>query len=332
MLLITLVGCHSSQDESRRPDVPEWHDRYNMPWEIDPTRVPFAHAAVRERFLLADKAARELADSRWVRPASVAYPYISWNSGSDGYSRTYQARWERSGRADHGVSGKVDHVVMLSTTLYDQPRNARGFQLQAEHTEKDGWTAAIRYGCNDSGSSFSLEFQHPRFLTTDDSRQDIAHPSGWGPGQLKFSASRRDDLYTYEFSVVSRGRGEGGAIYQPLGEDILPYLQSAESFRTAANAELDRLDQRVREYFASSETGEVWTYGGPTGGDSPQPAASPEAIPQAVREEVLNQAVRDISAWRELLSAHYRAMYAALAATFPCLAEVVASSPEPIDH
>jgi hypothetical protein len=113
-----------------RPPVPSWHDRFEMPWAIEPAKIPFAAADCRQQLLRFDRIARTMAGREWPVRAGATYPYLNWNSGSSGYNRTYQAMW------------KSEHQdVVLSTTLYAKSRKAYGFDLRAVNRSSVGWTA-----------------------------------------------------------------------------------------------------------------------------------------------------------------------------------------------
>lgn len=103
---------------------------------------------------------------------------------------------------------------------------------------------------------------------------------------------------------------------------IQPYWDSASTFRTAALDELDRLEQRVRKNFASKNAVAVWTLGGPTGADPPQPTLSSN-VPDSVLREVLKQAMQEISTRKLLIDEHFTEMHAAAVAAFPMLAKIV---------
>jgi hypothetical protein len=299
---------------AKRPDVPAWHDRYNMPWEVVPAELSFEESEIQAMLLRADAAAREIARPDWKVKAGKAYPYVSWNSGSNGYSRKYLAKWESGADPRHNLS--------LATQLYGA--GAKGFELTATWAQPAIWKASVSASRFSKTTPlwFSLRLYHPEWTPEDKS----GNPNSGlvvSPGGPQFQANRRTGSYEARFSVSSRGREENGEIYQPQLEDIAPYWQSPESFRTAAIDELDRLAARASELIASGEAGQLWTRGGPTGANPPLPAGPGSEISETVRIAARDEAVAQISQQKQLVEKHYKEMHHAATAAFPSLLEVL---------
>jgi hypothetical protein len=299
---------------AKRPDVPAWHDRYNMPWEVVPAELSFEDSEIQAMLLRADAAARKMARPDWKVVAGKAYPYSSWNAGSSGYSRNYLAKWESGGDTRHNIS--------LATQLYGT--GAKGFDLAATWAPPAGWNASLGVSRHSGPTPlrFSLAFFHPDWTPPD--KFGNPHPGlVVSPGGSYFSTHRRDGSFDARFSVSSRGPGENGAVYQPQLEDIAPYWKSPESFRAAAIAELDRLADRAGDLIVSGEAGERWTRGGPTGANPPMPAGPGSEISEAVRTAARDEAQVTIAQHKQLVEKHYKEMHQAATAAFPPLLEVL---------
>jgi hypothetical protein len=329
LLFITLLalsvahtGCGASDGEVAtgnasgppRPDVPEWHDRYKMPWELDPAQVTFSQPAAKEKLLRVDKAIRGIAGHDWFQRAGKQYPYLNWNSGTGGYCRTYRAQWKWS------QSGAAGHSFSLHVTLWNKTRRAHGFTLYASHWEEHGWKVYLSYGYGGM-PSFRVSFEHPVFVRPVNARGGSVRYYHWGPRHGSFWTTRSDKRYHYEFQVYSRDSSADDRRHQIQNAgEILGYLKSAGSFRKAAEGELDWLEKSIRAYFAKDQPAMVRTHGGPTGADPPRPA-SLKVLPEPIRWDALNEALQDIAIRRKLLADHYKPMYQAMAATFPPLFE-----------
>jgi hypothetical protein len=300
----------------KRPDVPAWHDRYNMPWEVVPAELSFEDSEIQAILLRADAAARKIAGPDWQVKAGKAYPYVAWNSGSNGYSRKYLAKWESGADPRHDIS--------LATQLYGT--GAKGFELNATWSPPAGWKASVAASQFSKTTPlwFSLRFFHPEWVPEDKSGSPNLGLAV-SPGSPQFQAHRRDGSFGARFFVSSRGPAEGGAVYQPQLEDIAPYWKSPESFRAAAIAELDRLADRAGDLIASGEAGERWTRGGPTGANPPVYAGPGSKISESVRIAARDEALAQIAEHKQLVEKHYKEMHHSATSAFPSLMEVLAA-------
>ena len=310
-----------------RPDVKDWHDRYDMPWAIEPGKIPFADERLRAVIVQADKVAREMADESWVQRAGEKYRYSSWNSGSSGYSREYLGEWKRTAVPKDGATPVGPHKIGISATLFNEPRSATSLQLSATRRGDDQWFVSVGLSASQFGSWLDLQFEHSEFLPASRSLVNYGSRYRWGPGQPSFSATQKDSSHQYRFHVSIQRRNAQGGIEAPSLEDKLAFLASAESFRDAAGAELDRLEERIRDYFASPTAGEVWTLGGPTGATPPMQEPRFE-VPEAIRNQVREEALKELAHRRQVLNDHYQEMYGALDTAFPKLAEIISAGSE----
>jgi hypothetical protein len=296
-----------------RPDVPAWHDRYDMPWEVVPAQLSFSDSETDAVLLRADAAGRKMA-ATWKIKAGPAYPYVAWNAGSYGYSRAYQGKWERG-------DDKIHHTIALSTQLVNSSSNAQGVELNATWQSKPGWKAALSYYRANAQPphAFSLSFHHDTHLPKD----KFGNPQVGlylSPGSVQFSTHVPDNGNNAQFFVNSRGTEDGG---HPELAHIARYWESAESFRKVALEELDKLEARARELIASGEAGSVWTPGGPGGGNPPMELPPDTPISEKARQTALQQALTEIGQRKQLVEQHYLEMHRAATAAFPSLIEVL---------
>lgn len=303
-----------------RPAVPEWHDRYDMPWDVTLAEMPFSNHEVAAAMQRADAAARRVAQPEWTVRAAEFYPYLSWNAGSSGYSRTYQAQWESGGEPIHNLS--------ITADLYDKPREIKGFSLRARWQPKQGWMASLHYGRYQAGDAarydFGLALFHPK-LTPKEKYGEPHVGLQLTPGAPFFSTSIPDDDLVVRFFLKSRGTTRFSGFVYPRAEEITPYWESPESFRDAALAELALLEKSARKLIPSGVAGEVWTRGGPSGGDAPHQVGGAEDISDRVRSAALDQALAQIAEQKRLVEEHFKDMHRAATAAFPPLQEIVES-------
>lgn len=304
----------------------KWQEKFGMPTEIEPAKLTFAVAATREKFLKADRAARKIAGADWARKPGDTYSYHGWNGGTGGYRQEYAATWALARAPAAGV-GRIrpNHKIVLSTELYDEPRQAYGFCLLATWEPKDGWRASLNFYSSDGPlafvESFSLTFSHAELLPelpAATARSALV----LGPGAVQFRTARSDDRYRYQVAVSSSPPGAPGPFHRPQADLIKSYWSSAASFQREVMEELERLRENARREIASGEAFMVKTKGGPTGRDVPMPAPS-DRIPEAIKAAVLEEALAEIETRRKLVQSHYKAMHAAAVAAFPELPEVV---------
>src|SRR5688500_4495132 len=147
LLVSAALGAPPPQKDMppiNRPNEPLWHDRFDMPWEVELAKLPFKNDDTRAACLRADAAIRKIAKPDWKLKAGETYKYLNWNSGSDGYNRTYQGKWESGGDTRHSLS--------LSTTLYHKTGAASGFTMGAMWEPPQGWKASLHCSHNSSAS------------------------------------------------------------------------------------------------------------------------------------------------------------------------------------
>ena len=68
--------------------------------------------------------------------------------------------------------------------------------------------------------------------------------------------------------------------------------------------------------------------GGPTGAEPPS-HASVNTIPEAIKQDLLRQALEEITQQKKTVADHYEVMHEVAVAAFPLLHEIVADSPQP---
>jgi hypothetical protein len=293
-----------------------------MPAAVDPATLAFATPATGEQFRRADRAARRLAGPGWAVRAGPTYPSANWPGG---YKQVYTTTWTLA-----AAPGRPNHTIVLSTELYQEPRQANGFNLRATWAPTRGWDALVDYRSYDGEigfvESFSVTLSHPDHLPGGQ-RESGRGPLLLGPEQVGFRATRTDDQYAYDAVVTSRPRGADWPLYRPQGEVLGRYWSSAAAFREAALAELDRLAENARREIPSGHAFSVRALR-PLGGYTTLPRADGAKVPPAVRAEVLDQALAEVEDRRALVRAHAEGMHAAAVAAFPDLPEVGRPTPK----
>jgi hypothetical protein len=328
-LFLVLLAVGSSRTAAEPPPGPVLpKNTFGLPADIDPRKLAFTGEGAGEKFLKLDAAARKIAGAQWAKRAGDRYPYLSWNSGSDGYNQTYLAAWEKAEKPKSGKPTRPNHTIHIDTTLYaGNPTTASGFSLRADCLPKTGWGAAVSFSTHDGKRGlfewFQLMILHDELLPA----PGPATVPGLllGPGRAWYSTIRTENNLVYHVQVSSRSLGVSGFSQKPLGQEIARYWASAESFRDAALEELDFLTAEAKETIASGKAVSITTKGGPTGADVPRPVApGPLTLPESLKTAVLKDALAEIEARKKMVREHFKDMYAATVASFPGLGEILA--------
>jgi len=302
----------SQADPARPAKTRDWHDRYDMPWEVDPRQLKFASDRLRDSFLLFDQSARELAKAQqWKMPAPAKYPYLSWNSGSDGYSRAYAGRWESA--------NDEQHTLAIEVEVYDKKRVIQTYEVNVARKPENDWGVSWRLYTSDFASpnrvGYYLSFTHPTLLPPE--------PKSPNKRQLSLTVGQQvfeSGIPQERFSTLRITSSDGHNSSMPneaAMRDNLPLLwKSAESFRNTVLKDFDVFDANVRQWDVDGGHVARWE-GGTSGGDPPRETPYKIQLPEKQRKELVQAALKQSADRRKLIETHYREMYAALLKSFP---------------
>lgn len=310
------------------PRKPYRPTQQGMPAEVVPATIYFESAAHANAFLRLDVAARKIAQPDWYELTGQAYPYLSWNAGSNGYLQNYSGHWEQfAPAARNKPPTRPNHTIALSTDIYNTGRKAYGYRLQATKSTASGWRANIDFsthdGLNGLWETLRIVLDHPQLAPQVD--HDWSKPERelrLGVGQCFFQADRREPDFAYQFRVGSAPPDER-VPNRSLRKEVAAYWKSPESFRAAALAELDRWEANMRKQLADGSTTTVLAMSGVTSANPPQPVPN-AVVPPKMQAEVLEQALTNVAAQRKLVEGHFEDLHAIVVASFPPFAEIVA--------
>jgi hypothetical protein len=306
------IIAKSKADPARPAKTLDWHDRYDMPWAVDPQKLEFANDRLRDSFLLFDQHARALAKAKqWKKTAPDKYPYRSWNGGSDGYSREYEGRWESGADEQHSLAAEF--------SLYDKKRSILHYELNIVRKPANDWGVAMRFYTTDFSSpnrvGYYLYFTHPRLIPPDSANHKLRQLP-LSAGQQVFQSGSLEGTH-WTLRITSADANSWNGLNETLLQENLPLLwKSPESFRDTVLKDFDVFETNVRKW--NADGGNVTRWEGGTSGDDP-PRETPYKIqlPEKQRQELVQAAMQQSAERRKLIQDHYREMHAALLKSFP---------------
>lgn len=318
LLLPLAAGCLPVPSPKPPPEPPD-PNRPEVTVRLDPQAVTFADPAVTEAFRKLDAAARKLARPDWVVRNAGTYssedPNDQWGNAGD-YVGWWSLRPVPDGAYD--PSPRPKHQIKLQVSARNGA--AGSFSLLADRDPEHGWGAWVwmsrTTGPLGPVDGFVFTVHHPEHLPRPDPGQNRVR---FGGGSQEVCVRRSDDRHEYTLEASSRRPG-GEAERRPAGEGLRTYWASAESFRDAALADLDRLVDRLRTPAGRS-------YRVVPRGKPPSDPAAVRAIwrepPEPYKSEMIAAALAEVEARKALVRDHFRDMHAAVVAAFPELADIL---------
>jgi hypothetical protein len=290
---------------------------------IDPQQVTFTDPAMQTAFRELDAAARRLAGPDWVvrNPGTYASrdPEDRWR-----LAPSYAAWWSLRPVPDgaYDPNPRPKHQVKIEVNV--RPDGvADSFSVVADREPEAGWGAWVTYARypDAAGPLGGLGFTvfHPE-------HRPRPHPGSdrmrFGGGGLEVSVFRPDDRFNYALTASSDPPADPAGRRPPV-HALRAYWRSAESFRDAALADLDRLDANLRD------PARRWLR---TTAKHPRRAADAKEAertrpPDPIRAALLEEALAEVEGRRRLVREHFKDMHAAAVAAFPELADILDPPP-----
>lgn len=232
--------------------------------------------------------------------------------GKSGWQELYQAR-------------PADHLLLRATG--PAPKSSGVIELFASHCPQSGWCVGLAYAMLGPGISNT----HRETVHLDFYGPDFSPAVGRGHPQpalqlpiRDFETTIRRGLVSYQLRVPVRIGTVAAQIDESTAE-VPAWLNSPESLRDLALAQLDALEARARETIPTgAAVVELKDSTGRSGGDPPMPEPLPPLgkyeLQASETQPILNDLLQDIAARRQLISVHYRDLHAAAVQAFPLAA------------
>lgn len=307
LLAALAVGC------SRPPAAPPgaaWPD------ELAADEITFGDPEVDRQFQAIDAAARRLAGADWEKRNDGTYrrtAYPQWGH--------YEAHWAGpQNRARTGRSVEVRVELGRSDTL--GPGEV-GFFLAAVGETDQHWIARIGYrygrrpGEPEPTGMFTLTLQ--KYGQHFDGRHNgIDYRIGRCEQPLDYA--RETATHRYSFRVQNITPGSEHPCRTADAREVVPYWRSAESFRDAELAVLDRMLAGARTGLGRGRADTVREKKGANRDWWPE---VDRPVPDEIKADVLRSAEADVEKRRAIVREHHKEMHAAAVAAFPELADIL---------
>lgn len=346
ILLTATVGCRpaappepaATADASAGPPTPTATE---VPESADPTRFLFADPRVRDRFVRADAATRRL-----LGPEKAGLRY--WSDGPRGdRAAFFRLFWDGPAHpAPGGVPGAdIDHRRIEVDVERDPSaagRPVHEFRVYAYWTPPgDEWKAwvILTYGAHPTAAPagrVDVELKLDRPGLPRSLQNPRTHAIERLPPDAAITGRRVGDRdYAIGLTRADAPWPGGGTIGE-AEPHLRRYFASAESFRRTALADLDRLENAVRDGVASGSAVAEYPPDRVERAEGGHPIRIPSRragpptrpgkdLPDSVKADALAELVARIDHDRRLIAEHAAAMHAALRKAFP-LDEVFADS------
>jgi len=303
------------------------------PESAEPTRFPFIDPRVRDRFVRADMAARRLLGSE---NAGLRY----WSAGPRGdRAGAFRLFWDGPATPPPGGTprGDVDHRRIEVDVERDPTaagRPVRGFRVYAYWAPPGNEGKALvilEYGAHptaapDGVGTVELKLDRPGLPRS--LQNPRIHAIERLPPDSAVTGRRVGDRdYTIGLDRADAPWPGGGTIAR-AEPHLRRYFASADSFRRAALADLDRLEKAVRDGVTGGAAVAEYppdrierTEGGhpiriPSLRAGP-PARPGKGLPEPLKADALAELIAQIEHDRQLIKEHAAGMHAALRKTFP---------------
>lgn len=272
---------------------------------FDTTRLRFDNAELRQRFESFDAAARRFAgDGFAYRPYQLGGNFVTavWAKGI-GFTEPCTFRGPRESlKGIHRIS--VDTIIV---PVEKARAKSAGLRVEVVSPDPDGWCLTFYYReateQRVTGPGWSVAFYRwdPArygiipFRPFDEARERVAFPV--------YGHAVRDSRVTTPPP-------------QPMKDDFVRHVRSAEGMRDAYLAELAATEKRVAAFIREHKARKRVLGKGPGCGAPPPPTHLEPLTPAEERAE-LEKAKQYFTAQAELMRKHHVAMYAVLNRAFP---------------